>query len=203
MKSFLAQLLILTLVWMAPLGASDAEPANSVNLGLGGINPMPHCNALVSTIEYEHPLSRNVTILGRGSRVNYHYDDGIYKEDGNLPGLDIGARYYPDGGMRGLFWGGSLGYWTGNWTFIQDKNRPTERQGRASSHSLRLNIELGDRIPIRSTNLSVMPQVSLGKFFSSSLCDYTAPAGWVGTPCSQKSEVNYYIFAGVTAGIAF
>jgi hypothetical protein len=203
MKRSLAQFIILAVVWMVPFGASDAEPASSINLGLGGINPMPHCNALVYTIEYEHPLTRTVTILGRESGVNYHYDDGIYKEDGNIPGLDVGIRSYSSDGMRGFFWGSSLGYWAGNWTFIQDKNRPTERQGNSSSHSLRLNIEIGDRIPILSTNISIMPEVNLGKFFSSSSCEYSAPALRVGTPCSQKSEVNYYIFAGVTAGITF
>lgn len=102
MKRSLAQFIIITVVWMVPFGASDAEPASSINLGLGGINPMPHCNALVYTIEYEHPLTRTVTILGRGSRVNYHYDDGTSKkEGGNIRGLDVGPVLF----VRWHAWG--------------------------------------------------------------------------------------------------
>ncbi len=199
----LAQFLVLIIVGTVTSGASGAELADSINLGLGGLNPMAHCNATVYLIEYEHPLTPTTSILGRGSGVNYRYNNGNYREDGRLQGLDVGARYYLDGGMQGFFVGGSLGYWKGDWTFTQYQNSPSQWQGKANSNSVRLNIELGDRIPIQGTNISIMPEANLGKFFSSRSCEVTAPSAQAGTACSQKSEVNAYLFLGVTVGLAF
>lgn len=203
MKRSLAPCIFLMMAGMAAAGARAAESRDSINLGLGGLNPMPHCNALVYLVEYEHPLSPTMAILGRGSGVNYRFNNGNYLEDGRLRGLDIGARYYRAGGMQGIFWGASLGYWGGDWTFIQHQNAPYQWQGSATSHSLRLNFELGDRIPIQGTSISIMPEANLGKFFSSRSCVATAPASLTGTPCSQRSEVNAYLFFGVTIGMTF
>lgn len=204
MKGSLAQYLIPVVIsWATMPVATGAELTDSVNLGLGGVNPMPHCNAKVYLIEYEHQITPVIAALGRGSGVKYWFDDGQYQEDGRLRGLDAGIRYYPAGGMLGLFIGGSLGYWRGDWTFFQNKGTPAGWQGKAGSNSLRLNFEVGDRIPIPGTSVSVMPELSFGKFFSSMSCDATAPASRHGMPCSQSSEVDYYIFLGVTAGIAF
>ena len=200
MKSSLAQFRILILFCLVIPRASSAD---AINLGLGGINPMPHCIAKVFTVEYEHTYTPSVSILGRGSGVNYHYNDGMYKEDGQLRGLDVGFRNYPGGGMRGFFWGGSAGYWDGNWTFTQDQNLPGVWQGKSHTNSLRLGIDIGDRIPIRGSDVSVLPQVNLGKFFSSHSCEATAPASRAGSPCSQTSEVNYYIFFSVALGFSF
>lgn len=203
MKSSLAQFLFLVIVGTVALEASGAEFADSVNLGIGGLNPMPHCNAKVFIVEYEHQLTPATAFVGRGSGVNYRYNDGHYLEDGRLRGVDFGARYYPAGGMQGFFVGGSLGYWNEDRTFIQYQNTPSQYQGKASSYAPRLNVDVGDRIPIRGTNVSIMPEVNFGKFFLPSSCEVTAPASRVGTPCSQRSEVNYYIFAGVTVGVVF
>lgn len=184
-------------------GASGAESADSINLGIGGLNPMAYCSAKVLTLEYEHRLTPTTAFLGRGSGVNYRYDNSHYLEDGRLRGMDVGARYYPAGGMQGFFIGGTLGYWKQDMTFIQYQSTPDEWQGKADHNSLRLNIDVGDRIPIGGTNVSIMPEVNVGKFFMSSSCEATAPASRIGTPCSQKSEVNYYIFVGLLAGLAF
>lgn len=203
MKSYLAQFLFLVIAGTMALGASGAEFADSVNLGIGGLNPMAHCNAKVFIIEYEHQLTPVTAFVGRGSGVNYRYNDGHYLEDGRLRGVDFGARYYPAGGMQGFFVGGGLGYWSEGRTFIQYQNTPSQYQGKASSYAPRLNVDVGDRIPIRGTSVSIMPEVNLGKFFSPSSCEITAPASQVGMPCSRKSEVNYYVFAGVAVGVAF
>lgn len=202
-KSSLAQILILAIAGTLVQETSATESANSINFGLGGINPMPHCDAKVFTIEYEHLLIPTIAVLGRGSGVNYTDDDSDYLEEGRLRGLDVGARYYPSGRLQGFYTGGSLGYWNGDWTFIENRNTPDQWEGEADSDALRLNVDLGYRLPIRGTHLSVMPVVNIGKFFTSSSCEYTAPASRVGTPCSQSSVVDLYIFAGVTVGIAF
>jgi hypothetical protein len=64
-------------------------------------------------------------------------------------------------------------------------------------------VDLGGRFPIGSSPVSIMPALNVGKFFSSTSCDYTAPASRVGTSCSQESEVEYYFFLAVTVGIGF
>lgn len=185
------------------LRAANANALDSVNLSYGGINPMPHCHAKIYAVEYEHSLTSTVAVIGRGSRVNYNSDDEAYQENGNLKGIDAGARYYPAGDMHGFFTGGSLGYWKGHWASVREKNTSTEWQDKASSNSLRVNIDFGFRIPLQNTNISIMPEASLGKFLSSSSCEYTSPASRIGTPCDQTSEVNYYLFLGVAIGFAF
>lgn len=200
MKNSFAQCLVLVIVGMFSSGDSSAE---SINLGLGGLNPLAYCSAKVFMLEYEHQLTHTTEFLGRGSGVNYRYDNGHYLEDGRLRGVDVGARYYPAGGMQGFFIGGTIGYWKQDRTFIKDQSTPDQWQGKANHNSLRLNIDVGDRIPIGGSNVSIMPEVNVGKFFISSSCEATAPASRIGTPCSQRSEVNYYIFAGLLVGLAF
>lgn len=203
MKTLLAQSLVLAIAGTLARGVSGAEPANSLNFGIGGPNPMPHCEARIYTIEYEHRLTPTMVILGRGSGVNYTDDDSDYLEDGKLRGVDIGARYYRAGRMQGFYSGVSLGYWENDWTFIKNRNTTNPLEGEADSHSVRLNVDLGYRIQLRDTNISIMPEVNLGKFFTSTSCDYTAPASLVGTPCDQNSDVEGYLFAGVSLGVAF
>lgn len=203
MKESIPPLLFFAIATTATQGVSANEAANSINFGLGGLNPMPHCEAKIYTIEYERRFKPSLAILGRGSVVDYTSDDEDYLEDGRLQGVDIGVRYYRAGWIQGFYTGGSLGYWKGDWTFTQNRNNPNPWEGESDSTSLRVNIDLGYRFPIQDTNISIMPEVNLGKFFSSSSCNYTAPASRVGTSCDQTSEVNYYIFAGVTVGVAF
>jgi hypothetical protein len=188
---------------MSP-GTLFAEPANSVNLGMGGVvQTMPHCRATVYILEYEHMLGSKIAVLGRGSEVDYKFDDGAYLEKGRPKGVDIGARFYPAGGMNGFFIGGTLGYWTADWTFTHNKGRSDEFQGKGDSDSIRANVDIGGRFPIGSSSVSIMPALNFGKFFSSTSCEYTAPAFRVGTSCSQETEVKYYLFLAVTVGIGF
>ncbi len=92
-------------------GTVFAEPENSVNIGVGAASHiLPHCKATVAFVECEHMLGPKLAVLGRGSGVNYKFDDGNYVEKGRLRGGDIGLRYYPSSGMKGLFFGGALGY---------------------------------------------------------------------------------------------
>lgn len=203
MKNSLGTILLYILIGTISPMASGVEVTDSINLGIGGVNPMPHCDAKVYLIEYEHLLAPKTSILGRGSGVNYRYNDGSFMEEGGLRGMDIGTRHYASAGMRGFFWGGSLGYWTGDRSFIQYQNSPLQWQGNGNSKFIRLNIDLGSRIPIQGTNISIMPEAHLGKFFSSLTCETTAPASQAGTPCNQNSEVDYYIFFGVTVGASF
>jgi outer membrane autotransporter protein len=141
--------------------------------------------------------------LGRGSALDYKFDDGSYLEDGRSKGADIGARYYPAGGMKGFFIGGSLGYWTSDWSFTHDKGTSSEYTGRGDTHSIRANVDIGGRFPLGASSVSVIPALNVGRFFPSTTCEYTAPASRVGKPCDQKSEVTNYLFLSLMAGIAF
>ena len=185
-------------------GTIFAEPANSVNLGIGGVvQTMPHCKATVYIVEYEHMLGSKIAVLGRGSEVDYKFDDGEYLEKGRPRGVDLGARFYPAGGMKGFFIGGTLGYWTADWTFTHNKGRSDEFLGKGNSDSIRANVDIGGRFPIGSSSVSIMPALNVGKFFSSTSCEYTAPASLIGTACSRDTEVQAYIFLALTVGIGF
>ncbi len=96
-----------------------------------------------------------------------------------------------------------MGHWTSDWTFTKDEGTPNAMHGRGDTNSIRANVDIGDRLPIGSSNVSIMPALNVGRFFSSNSCEYTAPASLVGTSCSQRTEVKYYFFLAVTAGIAF
>lgn len=182
---------------------SAAEDTSSINFGIGGLNPMPHCDATTYSIEYEKSFTQKISLLGRGTGVDYRSDDRDYLEDGELRGIDLGIRYYYSGQMQGYYSGVSLGYWEGDWTFTDNKNRPNELKGAADSDSVRLNFDLGYRYTIPDSNISIMPEVNLGKFFSSSSCEYTAPASQVGSACNEESVVDAYIFAGINVAVAF
>ncbi len=188
-----------------PPEAVFAETENSINLGFGGVpRLMPHCKANVYILEYEHMLSGSkFTVFGRGSEVDYRFDDGIYVEEGKPRGADVGARYYLAGGMKGFSIGGSVGYWTADWTFINNKGTVYELRGRGENDSLRANIDIGGRFPIGSSSVSIVPAFNIGKYFSSLSCEYTAPVSWIGTACNQDTEVHAYMFLSVTVGIGF
>jgi len=186
-------------------GTAFAEPVNSINFGLGGVvQTMPHCKANIYLVEYEHMLDSKLAVLGRGSDIDYKFDDGRYLEKGRPRGLDIGVRYYPAGGMKGIFFGGTVGYWKTDWTFTNDKGMVSESQGKGDSKAIRANVDIGARFPIGSSPVSIMPALQVGRFFSSTTCEYTAPASRAGTSCSQDGEVSaFYGFLAVSIGIGF
>ena len=203
MKSLLAHSLALVAGITLARGGLAAESVNSINFGIGGPNPMPHCEARIYTVEYEHLITPTTVILGRGSSVDYTSDSSDYLEDGDLRGIDIGARYYRAGRLKGLYTGLSLGYWENEWSFIKRRNTSNPVSGEADSFSVRVNLDLGYRMQLRDSNISIMPEINLGKFFTSSSCNYTAPASMVGNSCEENSEVEGYLFAGITLGLAF
>lgn len=185
-------------------GTAFAEPMNSINLGIGGVPQlMPHCKSTLYIVEYERMLGPNIAFLGRGSQVDYKFDDSEYQEQGKPTGIEVGTRYYSNGNMQGLFIGGVVGYWMTDWRFIHHRGLSNEVQGAGDSDSFRANVDIGGRFPIGSSSVSIMPAINLGKFFSATSCDYTAPASQVGQPCHQRTEVEYYMFVSLTAGYQF
>lgn len=196
---------VIGLTGLAPAGSEAADAANSVNIGFGGMpRLMAHCDANVLFIEYERRLAgSNVAVLGRAGGVNYRFDDGAYRETGDPKGVDVGVRYYFDGGMEGVFISGTVGYWTGDWIFTENKDTFMPSHGTASSDSLRLNLDAGARFPVGDSPLAVIPVLNLGLFDPSTECVYTAPASLAGTACTRETEVREYFFLAIMAGIAF
>ncbi len=203
-RAFMAVLFAATLA-SSPFGtrAAAAEtPENSVNLGVGMSNFLPHCKATIYMLEFEHLFTPKVSGLVRASQVHYTFDDSEHVEDGRPRGVDLGARYYPAGGMKGFYAGGSVGYWRAEWTFTHFKGTSAEFDGTGISKSLRANLDIGWRFLIGSS-VSITPSVNGGRYFSHKTCEYTAPASRVGTACTEESEVQNYAFIGVTAGFGF
>lgn len=187
-------------------GTVFGEPANSVNLSLGGVlRIIPHCDATVYSGEYERTLGPTISVLGRGSGVVYTFDDGTYREHGNPKGIDMGMRYYPaGGGMKGLYFGGALGYWKWDWTFTENKGRTSEKQGRGDSTAVRADVELGARFPIGSSSVAVMPALHIGKFFTSDSCEYDMPPNRAYSSCNRATEIRGgYVFLAVSVGVGF
>ena len=199
-----AILFVIVAAWSSTTpGTVFAEPANSVNFGVGMSNFLPHCKATIYLVEYERLLGANITGLARVSEVHYTFDDGEHVEDGRPRGADLGARYYFSGGMKGFYVGGLLGYWRANWTFTHNKNLPIEVHGTGHSNSIRANVDIGWRFPIGGSAVSITPMFNIGRYFSHTSCQFVSPASRVGTACNEESEVTNYAFLAITAGIGF
>lgn len=182
-----------------------AEPVNSINIGLGGVvQTMPHCRANVYLVEYERMLpDLKISVLGRGSGVDYRFDNHTYLEEGKTRGGDLGFRYYPSGEMRGFYVGGSLGYWKAHWTFSDSRGTPAQFEGKGDTTSLKANLDIGGRFPLGSSKVSIIPGLHFGRFFPSTTCENTGGSK-VGTPCTETTEVGgYYFYLFLMAGIGF
>lgn len=188
-----------------PWQAAGAAAPDSINVGYGGTDLVPtmaHCNSKVYSLEYEHPIGPATSLLGRGSLVDYSYDNMTYREHGILRGADLGLRHYSADGMRGWFAGASLGYWYGGWIFSHNMGTAAAYQGTAYSRSARLNFELGNRIPVGSGRVSIAPHADIGKFFTSRSCTYDPSGAVPGAVCTQKPEVNAYLFVGIAIDVS-
>jgi hypothetical protein len=121
---------LLPALLLAALGllphTSLAQPKSSINIGAAGLIG-PNLSASSSFLEYERLLSPKMAVLVRAGMADYTYDEESYTENGKPKGIDIGARIYPlaDKRAKGFFVGGSLGYWTTDWTWIANRNNAT------------------------------------------------------------------------------
>jgi hypothetical protein len=205
MKQIMLRALLVLGIGMIPVGTASAGSGDSVNVGVGAASYiLPHCRATVLVAEYEHMLGPKLAVVAGAGGANYHYDDGSYKEDGRPKGVDLGVRYYFGGnGMQGVFLGGELGYWKTDWTFTTHKGTASQSQGDGENRSLRADVNIGMRIPIGASAVSLIPVVHGGRYFGSTSCRYTSPASRVGTSCSQTSEVTYFGFVALMAGVEF
>ncbi|OGW37920.1 MAG: hypothetical protein A2X58_01170 [Nitrospirae bacterium GWC2_56_14] len=194
---------LFALVVMALPGSVWAEQDNSINIGgLGLVGPDLSASAFI--VEYERHMGSGMSVFGRVGVLDYSFDDGWYKEDGDGPGFDIGIRkYMGSNGMKGFYLGGTVGIWTTEWTFT-DNDYGTGSiyyRGKGDTTSLKVDIEVGGRFPLGSSPVSLMPSLHVGNFFNiDSTCTSTSVPG---ADCGNESEVGFYGLLGLSMGIAF
>jgi len=205
MKNIIALVcgVLFALVVMALPGPVSAAQDNAINIGgLGLVGPDLSASAFI--VEYERHLGSGMSVFGRVGVLDYSFDDGWYKEDGDGPGFDIGIRKYMGSNrMEGFYLGGTVGIWTTSWTYT-DTDYSTFSQyysGKGDTTSLKVDLEVGGRFPLGSSPVSLMPSFHLGNFFSiDNTCTSTVVAG---ADCGNESEVGFYGLLGLSVGIAF
>ncbi len=185
-----------------PAPASAAQD-NSINIGGVGLAG-PDLSASAFLVEYERHLGSGMSVFGRVGVLDYSFDDGWYKEDGDGPGFDIGIRKYMGSGtMKGFYLGGTVGIWTTSWTFT-DADYSTFSpyySGKGDTTALKVDLEIGGRFPLGSSPVSLMPSFHLGNFFNvDSTCTSTSVPG---ADCGNEGEVGFYGLLGLSVGIAF
>lgn len=199
-RLIMATIIVGVLIGLAVPAVVLAEPRNSINL-TGAAGFAPDASASGFFVEYERLVGEKVSLLGRFGSTSYSFDDSVYVEDGDGSGVDLGVRLYPQGGMKGLYFGGSLGFWSSDWTFTDDMGTFYQTTGTGSSDAVRLDLEIGGRFNLGSGPVSLMPSFHLGNYFSvSDDCTYTS--GATGA-CDNSAEFNLYAYLGLAVGFAF
>lgn len=196
--------ILLALVVMALPCPVTAMDDNSINIGgLGMVGP--DLSASVFLLEYEHHMGSGMSVFGRVGAFDYSYDDGWYREDGDGPGVDVGIRkYLGTNEMRGFYIGGTVGIWTTSWTFT-DRNYSTFSKyysGKGETTSFKIDFEVGGRLPLGSSPVSIIPSFHIGHFanIGSGSCTSTSVPG---ASCDNESDVGFYGVVGLSMGIAF
>ncbi|HAK59412.1 MAG TPA: hypothetical protein DCO77_03375 [Nitrospiraceae bacterium] len=184
-------------------GVSTPALAEDQSINFGGMGLVaPDLSASVFYAEYERMLNDNHSLFFRLGSLDYDYDDGEYKEDGDGPGVDFGIRRYFSGdGMKGFFIGGTVGIWTTDWTFSEPTAPLVDQAGEGSSTAAKIDFEVGGRIPMGSGNVWFIPSFHIGTFVS--LDDECNSTSLPGASCTVESEVGFYGLLGLALGVAF
>jgi outer membrane autotransporter protein len=187
---------------LAALSKGALAQDNSVNITAGGLAG-GDTNATAVMLEYERLMGQRLSVFGRLTSLNYKYDDGTYVEDGKGTGIGVGLRYWPTSPMKGLYIGGTVGYFNSDWDFIDDKGRTFETRGTGESKAIQWGAELGYRFHL-GPKVTLTPALNVGSWVGTDdSCRYTAPASRVGTACSKESQLGFYVVGSVSLGIAF
>ena len=177
---------------------SFAETENAVNIGAKGLVG-PDISASVVFVEYERLTSNKISLVGRIGQLDYEYDDGVYIEEGDGPGVEVGLRFYPAGnGMKGFYLGANGGFWFTDWTWRDDVGKSYETKGSGSSTAFDINFELGGRLG--SEKFVIIPTFNIGNFLSiSDECSRTGSSA----SCDKGTELGFYAIIGLALGIGF
>lgn len=178
-KFFLQVLVLVTLALLLAPGAAAAD-VNLVSFGLGGGSSFDSAGA-AGFAEFEHVLSERIGLAFRAGVLDYEYDDGDYREEGDGPGVEAAVRFYIlDDAPKSLYIGGGLGVWFTEWDYI-DYNYGPPLRGSGDSASVEVHLAIGTHLEI-SDKVVLTPAFQLGSFISS------------------DSELGPYMLAGVSVG---
>jgi len=180
-KSFIAVLGVVALA-MLILPATALAEGNVISFGFGGGGSADSSGA-VGYVEYERALGESVGLAVRAGTLSYEYDDDVYWEEGDGPGMEASFRFYTSGeALSGFYIGGGMGIWFTEWDWRDDYDTIFETRGSGDSTSVELHFVLGGRI---GDTVQFNPSFQLGHFVSS------------------DAELGLYVFAGAAVGIPF
>lgn len=175
-----------------------AEGQNSINLGLAMVPPIGDTRGSAILVEYEHALGSRLALVGRGMRIGYLYDDASYEEDGAATGLGIGLRFFPAGGGRGIYFGGSLATFKSDWDWIDNKGTSYVSRGDGETKGLQWGGEVGYRIAL-GDKLTLTPAVNIGSWLGADQSCRTS----TGRSCGEESSLGFYLAGSLVLGIGF
>lgn len=176
---------------------------NSINVGGVGMVG-PDLSASVFLVEYERLMGNGISMFGRLGSLDYDFDDGWYKEEGDGPGFDIGMRKYMGGDrMKGFYIGMTIGLWWTEWTYTDTDYAPSSQyySGEGESTAVKVDFEVGGRFPLGESSVSLIPSFHIGNFFS--IDDTCTSTSVPGADCGAESEVGFYGVFGLALGIGF
>ena len=154
--------LLITLSCLLPLTAYANE--KSITVSIGGAAASGGTSSVLLA-EYEHALTTKFALAGRIGYMNYNYSDDEYEEDGNGPGVQISAKFYPGANaLHGLYFGGGLGLWQMDGDSTDDKGTAWESHNDFSTQSAEIHAELGWRV---GDKIQFTPSLQVGTFLSS------------------------------------
>jgi len=154
--------LLIALSCLLPISTYANE--NSITVSVGGAVGGGGTSSLLLA-EYEHALTEKFALAGRIGYMNYSYSDDEYEEDGNGPGLQFSAKFYPgDNALHGFYFGGGLGLWNMDGNSIDDKGTRWESRNNFSTQNAEIHGELGWRV---GEQVQFTPSLQVGTFLSS------------------------------------
>jgi len=182
-----------------PAGALAQGVNNSINLAVAAIPTIGDLGATVGMIEYERLVAQKVSVFVRGSSLKYKWDDGVYVEDGNGTGFGGGARFFFQGGLKGLYVGGAVSAFKTKWDWTDSSSSPPFNSGRGETNSIQWGAEVGYRLNLGSERISVTPALNLGSWLGgANTCTNSN-----GSSCSKESELGFYVVPSVALNVAF
>lgn len=161
------------------LGAGSALALDAVvtvgAMGMAG----PDLTAAAGYGEYEQAVTDKLTVVARAGYLSYAYDDDVYQEDGQGPGVNAGVRFYPRRALHGFYVGAHLGLWQTEWDWKDDVGQTYESRGDGDSTAAEVDAVVGFRFGER---VQINPSLQIGQFLN------------------DDSELGFYGIVGVAVG---
>ena len=183
-----------------PVSALAQGVKNSINLAIGFVPPIGDTDGTIALVEYERLITRTLSVYGRGSILNYKFDDGTDEEDGKGTGVGLGVRFFPQGGLKGFYVGGGIGHYRSKWDYKDGKGTSNPTAGDGKTSSIQWGGEVGYRFNL-GESVSLTPVFNFGSWLGGdTTCNQTSPTS---QPCTKEGELGFYAAISLALGIAF